>query len=232
MTNVTLNLALFAERVLRRPLWKHQLEVANSPAFITTLAKARRTGGTVLAETMAIHTAFSNRGCRVLILSATEDAARRLTESIGATLARSPRPRGAVVLDNATRIRLANGSEIISLPASQRQVRGYGEGVLLVILDESGFMGSELFTAAHYTALDERANGSRIFMLGTPWGPRDHFFRRAFEAGNDGDPDHATFHWTFEVNPNLDHAYLLRQRDRVSPPEYAAEIRLSRGDRR
>jgi hypothetical protein len=32
-----------------------------------------------------MHTAFSNRGCKVIVLSSTHDAARRLTESIGQT---------------------------------------------------------------------------------------------------------------------------------------------------
>ena len=214
----------FSSRVLRRPLWPHQAEVAKSKKFITVIAKARRTGGTTLAETIAIFTAFSNRDCKVLILSATQDAARRLTESIAATLNRFAETRGAVVDDFATRVRLRNGSQIISLPASQRQVRGYGEGVLLVILDEASFMPSELWRAAHYTALDERGNGSRIVMLGTPFGGRDHFFRQAFLAGQDGDPDHASFHWTYEANPNLDRRYLERMRDRVSPAEYAAEV--------
>lgn len=90
----------------------------------------------MLAETLALPTAFSHSGSRVLVLSATQDAARRLTESIGGTLNASKLTRGAVVDDFATRIRL--GSEIISLPASQRQVRGYGAGVLLVILYEPG----------------------------------------------------------------------------------------------
>lgn len=224
MSDPALDLAAFAERVLRRPLWPHQLEAATSDRFITVIAKARRTGGTVLAEAMAMHEAFSHRACKVLVLSATEDAARRVTESINTTLGRSQLTRGAVVDGYATRIRLTNGSEIVSLPASQRQVRGYGQGVRLVILDEAGFMPQELWTAAHYTALDERASGSRILMLGTPWGGRDHFFRRAFEAGQDGDPDHAAHHWTYEVNPGLDRAYLERQRTRVSPVEYAAEV--------
>jgi hypothetical protein len=214
----------FAERVLRRPLWSHQLEAAHTDRFITCIAAARRTGKSTLAEVLAIHTAFSNAGCRVLILSATQDAARRVTEAIGETLARNPETRGAVVDDYATRIRLGNGSQIISLPASQRQVRGYGERVLLVILDEASFMPPELWTAASYVALDERRNGSRIVMLGTPFGGADHFFRRAFIAGLDHDPDHAAFNWTYRVNPNLDHAYLERQRDRVSPAEYAAEV--------
>jgi Terminase large subunit, T4likevirus-type, N-terminal len=217
------SVAAFAERVLHRPLWPHQKRLGESKAFIRTVAAARRTGKTDYAETGAMWTAFRERNVKVLILSATQDAARRLTESIGQRLNSNPLTRGAVVDDFATRIRLSNGSEIISLPASQRQVRGYGKGVRLVILDEAGFMPGELWAAAHYTALDERPH-SRILLLGTPWGPAEHFFRRAFLAGKDGDPDHFTVQWTFEANPRLDRAYLERQRDRVSPSEYAAEV--------
>lgn len=213
----------FCERVLRQPLWPHQEEAAEADAFITTIAKARRTGGTVLAENLALWTVFREPNVKVLILSATEDAARRLIESMRDKLARSPLTRGAVVDDFKSRIKLTNRSEAISLSSSGRQVRGYGEGVQLIILDEAGFMPGELWTAAHYTALDERPR-SRILMVGTPWGPVDHFFRRAFEAGQEGDPDHASFQWTYEVNPKLDRAYLERQRDRVSPAEYAAEV--------
>ncbi len=213
----------FAEKVLRQPLWDHQLDAAQSESFIAVVAAARRTGKTEMAEVLAMWTAFRERNVKVLILSATQDAARRLTESIGARLSSSQLTRGAVVDDFATRIRLTNGSEIVSFPASQRQVRGYGKGVRLVVLDEAGFMPHELWAAAHYTALDERPR-SRILLLGTPWGGVEHFFRRAFEAGRDGDPDHAAFHWTHEANPKLDRAYLERQRARVSPAEYAAEV--------
>ncbi len=217
------SVAVFAQRVLGQPLWDHQREAAESVAFITTVAAARRTGKTEMAETLAIWTAFRERDVRVLILSATQDAARRLTESIGSKLTSSQLTRGAVVDDYATRIRLTNGSEIVSLPASQRQVRGYGKGVRLVVLDEAGFMPSELWAAARFTAMDERPR-SRILLLGTPWGGTDHFFRQGFEAGNTADPDHASFHWTYEVSPVLDRAYLERERERTSPVEYAAEV--------
>lgn len=220
--DVTSQAALFAERVLRRPLWPHQSEAAMASAFITVIAAARRTGKTELAETLALWTAFRERNVKVLILSATEDASRRLVESINDKLVRSPLTRGAVVDDFKTRIRLTNGSQIISLPASSRQVRGYGAGVRLVILDEASFMDNSLWQAAHYTALDERKRGARIVMCGTPWSVG--FFKQAFERGQDGDPDYASFHWTYKANPDLDHAYLERQRDRVSPAEYAAEV--------
>jgi hypothetical protein len=218
------DVALFAEGVLRRPLWPHQLEAAASDRFITSIAKARRTGGTTLVETLAAHACFRERNVKAVILSASQEASRRVTEDLGALLATSDVARGSVVDDFVTRIRLSNGSEIVSLPASQRAVRGLGRGVKLLVVDEAGFVPEELWRAAHYIALDERANGSRILLVGTPWGGPDAFFRRAFEAGRDGDPDHASHHWTFEVNPNLDRAYLERQRERVSPPEYAAEV--------
>jgi hypothetical protein len=52
-------------------------------------------------------------------------------------------------------------------------------------------------------------------LCGAPEGGPEEFFRRAFDAGRDDDPEHASHHWTFEVSPLLDRAYLERQRQRV-----------------
>jgi hypothetical protein len=224
MSDPTTDIAVFAERVLGEPLWPHQLAAATADAFHTTIAKGRRLGGTTLIEVQGMWTCFRERAVKAIILSATENASRRLTESIAARLAGSPLTRGAVVDDFATRVRLSNGSEIISLPASQKQIRGYGKGVKLVVIDETGFVLEELWRAARYVALDERGNGARIVLVGTPWGGADHFFRRAFRSGQEGDPEFASFHWTYKLNPKLDHAYLEAERDRVSPAEYAAEV--------
>jgi hypothetical protein len=215
---------VFADRVLHRPLWPHQEQAASSDTFVTVVAAARRTGKTTLIETLAAWTAFRERDVQAVILSATQDSARRVTENIGQTLAANPMTRGAVVDDLAMRIRLTNGSQIISLPASQRQIRGYGKGVKLLVIDEAGFVPEELWRAARYVALDERSNGARIILAGTPWGGPDLFFRQAFDAGNDGDPEHTSLHWTYKVNPRLDHAYLERMRERTAPAEYAAEV--------
>src|SRR5436309_2612820 len=108
MTDIRDDIGLFAQRVLRQPLWPHQLEAVASERFITSIAAARRTGKTTLAETMAIHTAMRDRNVKVLILSATQDASRRLTENIAGTLNSHSVTRGAVVDDFATRIRLTN----------------------------------------------------------------------------------------------------------------------------
>jgi hypothetical protein len=168
--DITASVSAFAQQVLRTPLWPHQLALAQSDRFIRTVAAARRTGKSTYAEAEAMWTALRERNCKVIILSATQDAARRMCEGIGQTLNGNAVTRGAVVSDFATRITLTNGSEIISLPASQKQIRGYGKSVKLLVIDEAGFCPHELWAAAHYTAMDERPR-SRILLLGTPWGP-------------------------------------------------------------
>lgn len=223
-TDPAADVAVFAERVLGRPLWEHQIEAARSSAFVTVVAKARRTGGTTLVSTLAAWTCFRERNVKAVILSAGQEASRRVTEELGADLGAAKLARGAVADDFATRIRLVNGSEIVSLPASQRAVRGLGRGVKLLVVDEAGFVAEELWRAARYVALDERENGGRILLCGTPWGGPELFFRRAFDAGRQGDPEHSSYHWTYKANPRLDHAYLERERDRTSPSEYAAEV--------
>jgi hypothetical protein len=218
------SLEAFAAKVMHRPLWEHQVEAAASTAFITSIAKARRTGGSELVKILAAWTCFRERGVKTVILSAGQEASRRLTEELGADLAASNLTRASVSDGLTTRIKLDNGSEIISLPASQRAVRGLGRGVKLLVIDEAGFVDNELFRASSYIALDERANGSRILLVGTPWGGVDSFFRLAFDAGVAGDEDHESHHWTYKKNKNLDHSYLERMRDRISPVEYASEI--------
>ena len=68
-----------------------------------------------------------------------------------------------------------------------------------------------------------RANGSRILLIGTPWGGKEQFFRLAFERGEDGDPDYSSHRWTHVVNPNLDPCTWSASAT-LSPVEYAAEI--------
>lgn len=108
VSDPTVSVAAFAEQVLRQPLWPHQIEAAESDAFIRVIAAARRTGKSTLAEAEAIWTAMRERNVRVLLLSATQEASRRLTEGIAATLNANPLTRGAVTDDYATRIKLTN----------------------------------------------------------------------------------------------------------------------------
>lgn len=202
-------------------LWPHQIEAANSDAFVTVIAKARQTGGSMFLQCLAIYTAFRDAGVSVVIVSATQESSRGMTEAIGARLAGNPLTKGSVVDEQSMRVKLANGSSIVSLPASERQIRG--RTARLVLLDESSYLHPRIWQAAEYVALAQRAQGSRIVMCSTPYSVG--FFRDSYEAGLNGDPDFDSFHWDYKVKgPNLDAAYLERQRERVSPSQYDAEV--------
>ena len=112
---------VFARKIARAPLWPHQLELANSPAKIRTVASGRQAGKSFTLAMLALHQAFSMPGSKTLVLSAGEEAAKVLLASIGDLLA-SPLLAGAAVEENKSRIVLSTGSEIVCVPASTRQV--------------------------------------------------------------------------------------------------------------
>ncbi len=77
--------------------------------------------------------------------------------------------------ETLTRMELSNGSRIISLPGSEKTVRGYS-GATLVVVDEASRVGDDLFAAVR--PMLATTNG-RFIALSTPAGRRGWFF----EAG-------------------------------------------------
>jgi hypothetical protein len=198
MTAPALSVAEFADKVLKRPLWSHQREFVEDEAFVRVIAGGRRSGKTSICELEVMHCAFSNPGSRCVVLSAGRDSARRVVESIAEDLNRNKLTRGSLVDDFSQRIILTNKSEIISVPASQKAIRGMGAGVLRLVVDEAGHLDDTLWDAARFIIYDERAQGSRIIVAGTPRGKG--FFRECYQRGLGGDPDYSAFHWSAEQN--------------------------------
>lgn len=212
----------FAAEVLNFPLWPHQIEVIRSPKPFKVIVAARQTGKSALVAVEALHTAFAKPGSTSLILSATEDAAKRMIATIKDLMDSAPLLGGSVIDSHKSRIALSNGSEIISLPASEKQIRGYTTtGVL--ILDEAAFMPEELWRAAFYTIA--AVPNPKVYLCSSPWGSADHFFRRLWIEGQDRkNPDYASFQWSYKVSPKINKALLERERERTDPLTYKAEV--------
>lgn len=212
----------FARDLLGLELWPHQIEVLNASKPFRVVVKARQTGGSVALAVAAIHAAFTRPGSTTPLISATEDAAKRLAATVRDLLADSDLLRSSVTEESKTRIVLTNGSQIVSLPASQRQIRGYtADGAL--ILDEAAFMSEELWRAALYTVAAVRQ--PLVYLVSTPWGSADHFFRRLWHEGQDPrNPDYVSFHWDYRVSPKINHALLEREKERTDPLTYRAEV--------
>ncbi|MFC7448670.1 terminase large subunit domain-containing protein [Rhodococcus daqingensis] len=149
---------------------------------------------------LALHRAFTQPNALILLVSAGETASLRLLEECASLALNSPLLAGAVLDDHKTQLLLSNGSRIISVPASQRQIRGWS--VDLLIVDEAGFVDNEIWRAAE-PAIIARP-GSRVILSSSPWGNFEHFFRRLWKQGMDRpDADVASFHWPSSVSPHI-----------------------------
>lgn len=214
----------FAEHLVGEPLWPHQQEMVRSRARIRVMCAGRQVGKSRTLAIEALHRAFTQAGALVLLVSAGEVAARRLLEDCAALASASPLLRGSVVDDQRTQLTLSNGSRILSVPASQRQIRGWP--VDLLIIDEAAFVDNEIWRAAE-PAVIARPD-ARIILSSSPWGGVDHFFRQLYQRGlTSPDERYASFHWPTSLSPLVSAEDLddIRQREpaHVFNCEYLAE---------
>lgn len=215
--------AVFAEVLMGAPLWPHQLEVVRSPARYRVICAGRQVGKSRLLATLALHKAFAAAGSLVLVVSSGDRSSKRLLEEVASLASASPLLAGSVVDESSSAVVLTNGSRVISVPASQRQIRGWA--VDLLIVDEAGFIDPEVWRAAEPSIIARP--GSRVVMSSSPWGGADHFFRLLWTRGKAADAQVASWHWPSTVSPLVDADLLEEIRSRESPRyferEYLAE---------
>jgi hypothetical protein len=208
---------VFADKMIGRPLWDHQIEVVRSDARYRVICAGRRAGKSHVYGVLALHGAFSRPGFKVLIVSAGDTAAKRLFAEIAA-MAKAPKLGPSTEDETTSTLTLSNGSTIECVPASMRQVRS-AEADLLIV-DEAGFVAQEIWEAAEPIILARP--GSRVLLASTPWGALDHFFRVLWNQGKDRPDEHVrSWHWPSEVSPLVDRDLLEQIRLRnLGRPDY------------
>lgn len=206
----------FADQLLGQPLWNHQLDFARSLARYRVMCAGRQVGKSRVLAVTALHEGFTKRNATVLLVSAGETASRRLLEECAAMATASPLLRGSVLDDSKSQITLSNGSRIISVPASQRQIRGWP--VDLLIIDEAGFVDPEIWRAAEPSVIARP--GSRVILSSSPWGSADHFFRQLWRRGTTSPDDQVqSWHWPSSTSPMVDQQLLAEIQAR-EPADY------------
>jgi hypothetical protein len=80
--------------------------------------------------------------------------------------------------ETLTRMQLANGSRIVSLPGSEKTTRGYS-AAKIVIMDEASRVPDELLTAVRPMLATTRG---RFMTMSTPAGKRGGFMRHGSTA--------------------------------------------------
>ena len=121
--------------------------------------------------------------------------------------------------ESLTRAELANGSRVISLPGSERTIRGFA-GAKLIVLDEASRIDDALIVALR--PMLATADGS-LLALSTPAGKRGWFHQSWVEGGEE---------WrrvkiSGEQCPRLSQAFLDEELRELGPEMYRQEYELA-----
>lgn len=213
------DLAAFA-RILGQPLADHQAESLRLERLVTVIVAHRQAGKSDSTALLALQRAAGRRRFRVLVVSAGEEAAKRLLGQVRALAKSHPLLAVDVVDDSAGLVTLSNGSEIRSVPQSAAQIRGWS--VDLLIIDEAAMVDDDLVLGSAFPTTLARS-GARIVLASSPMGTRGVFYDYARRGWN-GDPDVATFRWPIEKATWITPEMLKAMRAGLSPLRARAEL--------
>jgi len=168
-----LTLALDPAEVFRRAVGEPdswQGKVLRSGAQRILLLCARQTGKSTTTAALALYEALYRAGALVLLVSPSlrqsQELFRKVTglyETLGRPVPEAER--------SALRLELANGSRLVSLPGSEKTVRGFSS-VTLAVVDEAARVPDELYRAVRPMLA---VSGGRLVALSTPFGKRGWF---------------------------------------------------------
>jgi hypothetical protein len=149
--------------------WQEDLLRSSSDRVL--LNCCRQSGKSTMTGIVALHRALYHPGSLILCLA---PALRQSQELFGKVLG-FYRDLGRPVSPQAERklsLELENGSRIVTLPGSEKTIRGFS-GTTLLILDEAARVADELYFAVRPMLA---VSGGALMMLSTPYGKRGVFF--------------------------------------------------------
>ena len=132
---------------------------------------SRQSGKSTVAATIAVHEALSAAGALVLLLSPSLRQSQELFRKVLDVYRAAGRPVQAEA-ENKLTLELANGSRVVSLPGSEKTVRGFS-GVRLLLVDEASRVEDTLYQSIRPMIA---VSGGRLVALSTPFGRRGWFF--------------------------------------------------------
>lgn len=184
------SLAAFAS-MAGRPMTAWQAEALRLDVRTSVVVAPRQSGKSRSLAVLALWWAYRRRGQRVLIVSAGKEASRRLLAEVRAIATGSPFLRGSVVDETAGLLTLTNGSEVRSVPASERQVRGWSVDLLLV--DEAALVPEDLLLGAALPTTAARPD-ARVVLASSPATAAGAFYDAAMR-GRGGSEHTRTWTW-------------------------------------
>lgn len=144
-----------------------QADVLRSRSRRVLMNCSRQSGKSTVAALIGLHRALFHPGSLVLLLS----PSLRQSSELFRTVARLYAGLGETVpttAESTLRLVLENESRVISLPASEATIRGYG-GVDLLVIDEASRVDDALYASVRPMLA---VSAGRLIALSTPFGKR------------------------------------------------------------
>jgi hypothetical protein len=167
---LALDCVAFAERLGITPDdWQRDLLRSTSDRVL--LNCSRQSGKSTMAAVLALHRALYHPDSLILCLA----PALRQSQELFAKIAAFYRELGRPVSPTGERrlsLELDNGSRIITLPGSEKTIRGFS-GAALLIVDEAARVDDGLYYAIRPMLA---VSGGALMMLSTPAGRRGVFY--------------------------------------------------------
>lgn len=140
---------------------------------------SRQSGKSTTIGILALHYAKFRDDALVLLISPSLRQSGELFRKVTDMRMRLNDPL-TLVEDNRLSMRLANGSRVVSLPASEETVRGFSDANL-IIEDEASRVPDELYYAMRPMLA---VSGGTNILMSTPFGKRGHFHHEWTEGGD------------------------------------------------
>jgi hypothetical protein len=168
---LALDRVAFAREVGIEESDRWQEDLLRSEAGRVLLNAARQSGKSTITAILATHTALYDPGSLVLLLSPSLRQSGELFKKCLAVYRSldSPVPPES---ETALTLALENGSRIVSLPGTEKTVRGFS-GAALLIVDEAARVENDLYHAVRPMLA---VSGGTLILLSTPYGKRGAFF--------------------------------------------------------
>ena len=148
-----------------------QAEFLSSSSRRVLMCCSRQAGKSTITALAALHEALYAAPAMVILISPSQTQSVEIFKKTHDFWSKLPDAPSATQ-ENLTRLELANGSRIISLPGGEKTVRGYS-GATLVIMDEAARVEDALVAAVR--PMLATTNG-RFIALTTPAGKRGWFY--------------------------------------------------------
>jgi hypothetical protein len=148
-----------------------QADFLRSPSEIVLLNCSRQSGKSTMCAVVALHRALYYPGSLVLCLAPALRQSQELFGKVSWLYRESGRPVSSTA-ERKLSLELENGSRLITLPGSEKTIRGFS-GAAMLIVDEASRVDDGLYWATRPMLA---VSGGTLIMLSTPFGKRGVFY--------------------------------------------------------